>query len=461
MARVVVVGAGICGLALAHRLEALLPAGEVLVLEEQSRPGGKIDTVERDGFVVEAGPNGFLDSNPATVDLVRALGLGEQMLPASETAGRNRFLFLGGRLRLLPGSLPSFLASDLLSWAGKLDLLVERFRPRRRSPAEESIHSFARRRAGREVADTLADAFVTGILAGDPRLLSLQASFPRLATWEREHGSVMAGLAAARRQRRASNPATPSRSRMWSFQGGMAALVGALSSALRQRPLTGVAVQRVRPEAGAWVVEADCRSTWPADAVVLACPAYRQAEILADLDAALAERVGGIAYNRVAVVAMGYRQADVAHSLDGFGYLSPQRERRDVLGVQWCSSIYPGRRAPAGLVLLRALCGGWHRGDLVDWPDDRLLEAVRGELARALGVQGQPVFHHVVRWDRAIPQYLVGHLDRVAWIEERLRGHPGLFLGGSAYRGVAVNDCVEQAGLLAGQVAAAVVRRPH
>jgi oxygen-dependent protoporphyrinogen oxidase len=155
----------------------------------------------------------------------------------------------------------------------------------------------------------------------------------------------------------------------------------------------------------------------------------------------------------VAVVAVGYVAADVPHRLDGFGYLSPQRSRRDVLGVQWCSSIFPDR-APAGLVLMRAMCGGWNRPEIVDWDDDRLLAAVRAELGQVMGVQAAPVFHQVVRWDRAIPQYHLGHLERVAWIEERTARHPGLYLGGNAYRGVALNDCVEQAGVLADRAAA-------
>jgi oxygen-dependent protoporphyrinogen oxidase len=453
MARIVVVGAGIWGLALAHRLEALLPAGEVLVLEQQSRAGGKIDTIERDGFVVEAGPNGFLDNNPVTVELSRTLGLGDQLRPASEVAGRNRFLLLDGRLRKLPSSLPAFLASDILSLPAKLELMVERFRARGRR-ADESIDAFARRRAGREVARTLADAVVTGILAGDPRLLSMPACFPRLVRFEREHGSVMAGLAASRREQKRTNPVA--RARMWSFQGGLRVLVDALSSSLRQRPLTGINVRRIRQDAGTWVLDADGQSPFRADAVILTCPTYPQAEIVADLDPTLAEHVGGIAYNRIAVVALGYLRADVRHPLDGFGYLSPQRERRDVLGVQWCSSIFPGERAPHDLVSVRALCGGWHRGEMLDWSDDRLLAAVRAELARALGVRGEPIFHQIVRHDRAIPQYFLGHLARVAWIEQRLLAYPGLYLGGSAYRGVAINDCIEQAGLMAARIAQAM-----
>ncbi len=212
-----------------------------------------------------------------------------------------------------------------------------------------------------------------------------------------------------------------------------------------------------RTEKSGWRVQGDGRDGWDAEAVVLACPAPRQAAILADEDAGLAAVIDGIPFNRVAVVALGYRVADVPGPLEGFGYLSPQRERRDVLGVQWCSSIFPDR-APPGMVLLRAMCGGWNRPEMLDWDDDRLVRAVRGELRLAMRIEAAPVFRHVVRWRRAIPQYHLGHLERVAWIEGRLAHHPGLFLGGNAYHGVALNDCVEQADMLARRVSAASIK---
>jgi oxygen-dependent protoporphyrinogen oxidase len=468
MPRVVIVGGGISGLALAYRLERRLPGLEVLVLERQTRPGGAVFTERHDGFRVEAGPNGFLDTRPAALDLCRDLGLDDRLLAASAAAGRNRFVLLGGRLRALPTGLVSFLRSDVLSWRGKLALLAERFRPRRADGGDESVDAFARRRAGREVAETLADAFVTGIYAGDPRLLSLRASFPRLAAFERDYGSVLRGLAATRRRRRAEaaaqGRAPPRAGRLWSFREGLSLLIQALRDNLRQPPLLGAGVRTVRrvPGPGArpagWQVHGEGGECWPADAVVLACPAFEQAAILADEDAELAGRIAAIPYNRVAVVAVGYRAGDVPRSVDGFGYLSPQRDRRDVLGVQWCSSIFPDR-APPGMVLLRALCGGWNRPDVVDWDEGRLLGAVRAELHQALAIRAAPVFHKVVRWDRAIPQYHVGHLERVAWIEERAGRYPGLYLGGNAYRGVALTDCVEQAGLLADRVAAGFERR--
>jgi oxygen-dependent protoporphyrinogen oxidase len=184
---------------------------------------------------------------------------------------------------------------------------------------------------------------------------------------------------------------------------------------------------------------------------VLTCPAHEQAAIVADLDRALAREMEGIVYNRVAVVALGYSRSAVPVDLNGFGFIAPQRTRRDVLGVQWCSSIFP-ERAPAGMVLLRAMCGGWNRPEIVGWDDGRLLQAVGAELRLAMGIDAPPLFHHIIRWNRAIPQYQLGHLERVASIEERVTHHPGLFVGGNSYHGVAINDCTERADILAIQV---------
>lgn len=456
MARVVIVGGGISGLALAYRLEQRAPEVEVVVLEQAARLGGTIGTERHDGFQIEVGPNGFLDNKPFALSLCRDLGLGERLLTASEAARRNRYLLLDGRLRLLPNSLASFLTSDIFSWRTRFLLLAERFRPRRRGDDDESIDAFVRRRVGRDVAETLADAFVTGIHAGDPSLLSVQAAFPRLAELEREYGSVLRGMDRSARRRRleaaARGEPPPSAGRMWSFREGLSVLIDALRARLRFAPLTGVCVRTVRRMANeGWRVQSEGRDGWDAEAVVLACPAPQQALMVADEDADLATAIDGIAYNRVAVVALGYRAADVPGTLDGFGYLSPQRQRRDVLGVQWCSSIFP-ERAPPGFVLLRAMCGGWNRPEILDWDDERLLSAVRGELRQTMGIRAAPAFHRLIRWRRAIPQYHLGHRQRVAWIDERLARHPGLFVGGNAYRGIALNDCIERAGLLAERV---------
>jgi oxygen-dependent protoporphyrinogen oxidase len=455
MSRVVIVGAGVSGLSVAFRLQQLRPDVAVTLLEEGDRPGGTTWTLREDGFQLEVGPNGFLDTKPTTHALAGDAGLGGELVPAGEAAARNRYLLLGGRLRPLPSGPLSLLGSGLLSWRGKLTLLLERFRGRPDRAGDESVDAFARRRAGREAADLLADALVTGIFAGDPALLSLPACFPRLAQMERDHGSLLKGFARAARQRRAEaarGESAPRGRSLWSFRGGLRVLVEALASGLRRAPIHGAAARAVRkhgdPQRPDWHLDGDGRDSWPADAVVLTCPAPRQAEVLADLDPELSARVGEIPYNRIAVVGLGYHRADVPGRLDGFGFIAPQRGRGDLLGVQWCSSIYPGR-APDGLVLLRAMCGGWHRPDVVDWDDDRLVRSVGAVLRQAMGIAAAPVFRRVVRWPRAIPQYHLGHLDRLDWIEARLRQHPGLYLAGNAYRGVALNDCTEQGELVA------------
>ena len=393
--------------------------------------------------------------------MCRELGLGDRLVAGSEESSRNRYLFLDGRLRLLPGSFSALLKSDLLSWRGKIGLLWEPFRAKRADQSDESVDAFVRRRAGPEAAEVFADALVTGIHAGDPALLSMRAAFPRIAALEAEYGSVLKGvIRSARRQRQEATARGESYQRpgkMWSFRDGLRLLIETVRDRLPRPPVLGVTIRRIAKqatrEAGpSWTVGAEGQDQWPADAVVLACPAHQQALLLSDLDDELAEHIARIPYNRIAVVALGYRALDIPRPLDGFGYIAPQRTRRDLLGAQWCSSIYP-ERAPAGMVLLRALCGGWHRPEVVGWEDDCLLQAVRAELRLALGVEAPPVFHRIVRWNRAIPQYHISHLQRVAWIESRVQQHPGLFLAGNAYHGVALNDCTEQAELVAARVA--------
>lgn len=462
MAQVVVVGAGISGLATAFRIYQVMPGAEITVLEQAERLGGTIQTLRRDGFQIEAGPNGFLDNKPSTLDLCRELGLAGDLITASESSARNRYLFQGDRLQALPGSLTAFLKTDLLSWRGKWSLLMERFRGKRRAGGDESIDAFARRRAGTEVADVLADALVTGIHAGDAKLLSVQAAFPRLVALEQEHGSLLKGIARAGKKKRAEAKARGEPyqrgSKLWSLRGGLGQLIEALARRLPQSPRAAVRARELARNGARWTICTDDDNV-NADAVVLACPAFQQAALLQKLDADLAERIGGIAYNRVAVVALGFRRADVCLPLDGFGYIAPQRLRRDVLGVQWCSSIFPGR-APEDAVLMRAMCGGWHRADVVGWDDQRLLEAMRVELQLAMGITAAPCFHEVVRWDRAIPQYHLGHCQRVAGIEARLATYPGLFLTGNAYHGVALNDCTERAAVVAGQLRGWLSRQP-
>ena len=422
MPHVVVVGGGLTGLTVAFRLRQFAPGISVTVLEPRDRPGGNIGTEEHRGFRFEHGPNGFLDRTPAVPDLVRDLGLSDRIIAASEGSRKNRYVFVGNKLRKLPGGPVGLLTTPLLSLSGKWKLLTEPWRKTPPPPHEESVAEFVTRRAGKEAADIFADALVTGIHGGDPAMLSVAAAFPRLPVMEREAGSIVRGFMRAAKQRRrdakARGEPKPGPMRMWSFREGLQVMTDSLAQHLGGVVKCGVGVQSLSETASvtAWAVYGPNGKTWSADAVVLACPAYEQAAIVQDLNAELAKELAAIPYNRIAVVALGYRESDCPGRHDGFGYIAPQNTRRDLLGVQWCSSIFPDR-APAGFVLWRALCGGVHRAEQVEWDDDRLAKAIHEEIKLAMGVTGEPVFRRIVRWKAAIPQYVIGHLDRVARID--------------------------------------------
>ena len=455
--RIVIVGGGLAGLTTAFRLRQRLPDARLTVLESKDVAGGNIGSPLIDGYRLERGPNGFLDAKPSTMDLCRDLGIAGELIAASEGSRKNRYLCVNGKLVALPGTLGSFIRSPILGWRGKFNILWEKYRRPNPPTGEESIADFARRRAGSEVADLLADAFVTGIHAGDPNLLGVDAAFPRMKQFEREFGSVSRGFRNASRLRKEAAQAagkTAEPIRMWSFREGLGRLVNRLAETLGESlrlnsPVTGLRQMLD----GSWQLRLDDDAQIEADAVVLAAPAHAQAKQLRELDPALAGELGAILHNKIAVAVLGYRQEDAGNmSLDGFGYITPQNTKRDVLGVQWCSSIFPGR-APEGHVMWRALCGGWNRPDIIDWDDTRLAEAVHTELGQVMGVTGRPVFRQIVRWPNALPQYMVGHLDRVARIDRESAKWPGLFLTGNALRGVAMNDVTEDAERISAEVA--------
>lgn len=460
----VVVGAGIWGLACARSLVRSGCPGQVLLLEGADRAGGKLDTLPLAGFMVETAANGFLDSNPATLQLCRDLGLGDKLVSASGTAGRNRFVYLKGRLHRLPANLWGAFTTGVVGWYARWRVVSERWRRPPIPEGDESIADFGRRRFGRELTETLLDAFVTGIWAGDPETLSVRSCFPRWHAWETQHGSLTGGMLARRKERvqeaiRDQMP-PPGAPRMWSLRGGLGELVGALARACGSVLQTGASVRalRFRPSAQPpWEVVLDDRVI-VADRVVLAMPPDSQARLLESLDSELTVKLAAIPSNAIAVVALGFPAQEVPPGLDGFGYLSPQREGRPVLGVQWCSDIYPGMRAPPGMALWRALVGGPRFPEMARATDADLLRTVRDELARVTGMRAQPGFVKIIRWPRAIPQYQLGHAQRTEDIQRHAARWPGLFLGGSAFGGVALNDCVDQAGSMASRVLA--LRQP-
>ncbi len=405
--KVAILGGGISGLAAAFHLGGV---AEATVFEARARPGGNICTEEFLGCRVEWGPNGFLDNEPSTLDLVRRLGL-ESRLVRSRAEASRRFVWRAGKLRLLPATPREFVSSGCLSLCGRIRVALERFcRP---APGnDESVLEFAVRHLGKEAAAILVDAFVTGIFAGDPARLSLASAFPRLHALEQKHRSLLKGS-----KGRGFGPP----GRLTSFDEGMDVLVSALA-------------ERVDLRLGAAAEEVDLGEY---GRVVCTLPAPKAAKLFGG---EVGELLGAIPTAPVAVVALVLKEP--APAPDAFGFLVPRNQGLRILGTLYDSSIFPGR-APAGLRLFRVMVGGRRDPDAVSASDDELLGIVARDLRLAWGSFPEPLGVRVLRHPLGIPQYEVGHADLLERIE-RARP-PWLRLAGSSYRGVALNACIQEA----------------
>jgi protoporphyrinogen/coproporphyrinogen III oxidase len=462
--RVAIVGGGIAGLAVAHAIRAQAPGADLVILERGDHVGGNIRSDLVDGYLCEAGPDGFLDNAPATLAFVDAMGLTPRLVPSCDEA-RRRYIFRRGRLHEVPMSPGDFALTPLLSPFGKLRVLAEPLAAR--APRhDESILAFAERHIGREAAGVLVGSMVSGIFAGDASQLSLRAAFPKMHDMEAQYGSLFRAMLAKRRERRTSNGMGAPAGRLTSFTGGMQDLVCAaaarLGPAVRTRSRAS-ALQvrhgfdgRPRPRlVGARAFSLTCGTHLvEADAVVLAGPAAESADLLRGCSPAAAELLGGIHTAPLAVVCLGYNEAALSAErgpLDGFGFLVPRGEGPRILGALWETSIYP-HRAPDGKVLLRVMIGGATDPGAVDLTDGDLVDIVRTDLERTMGLHLAPEMVHLFRHWRGIPQYTIGHQARLERIEAALAPHRGLFLAGNSYRGVSVNACIEDAARIAGNV---------
>ncbi len=408
--KIAVLGAGIAGLTSAHYLAR---HHQVVVFEARDRVGGNIWTEPLDGCRVEWGPNGFLDSEPATLELVAELGLESRLSPADHAAS-DRFVWREGRLRALPRKPPGFLTSDCLPLAARMRALAEPF-IRSRSNNDESVFDFARRRLGRGAAEILVDGMVTGVFAGDPKRLSVASAFPRLHALEAKHGSLVRGA----RGRGFGPPG-----HLTSFDNGLQVLVETLA-------------ERVDVRLGAAIDAVSDLAADGFDHIVCALPAARAAELV---PARLAEHLRRIPSAPVAVVALVFDSpAPVPRA---FGFLAPHNQGLEVLGALCDSAIFPGR-APVDRHLVRVLIGGRRRPELVDSTDDQLLDIACSNLERAWGPLPSPTAHGIVRHRLGIAQYERGHAKILQDIEANCPTN--LRLVGSSYRGVALNACIKDA----------------
>jgi oxygen-dependent protoporphyrinogen oxidase len=456
--RVAVVGGGIAGLAAARRLEAVLPEAELVLFEAADRLGGKIVTERVDGFVIEGAPDSFLSRKERGIGLCNELGLADELI-ARRPENARTFVRRGSELHplpegltgMIPTSLDALASSALLSDDGRARLAEETQLPAAPAGGDESIASFMTRRLGREVYENLVEPLVTGIYGGDGEQLSLQATFPNLRAIELEHGSLLRGLQA---QPGAESGHPP----FVSLRSGMDALVSALAESLELTELAlGTAVLSLSSTEAGYAVELGGEAI-EADGVVLAVPAFVAAEVLRGLDPELSEAHAEIPYASSAIVTFAFREEDLGRALDGYGYVVPRVEGADVLACTWTSSKW-AHRAPEGFGLIRVYAGRFGRRDVTRLADGELVALARAELAR-VGIEAEPHLTRIQRWPGGMPQYVLGHPERLARIDAALERHPGLALAGAAYRGVGIPDCTRSGEEAAETVAHALARVP-
>jgi len=468
MSRVVVIGGGIAGLTTCyHILQEAREAGkkiDVTLIDKGERPGGNIRTEHTQGFLIEGGPDCFLSEKPWALKLCRKLGLDSSILPTSKLRGKT-YVFSRGKLHLLPEGVilmvPTkmipLLTSSLLTLRGKLRMAIEPFIPKKKGNADESLGDFVTRRLGKEALDKIAEPLVAGVHAGDPDTMSIRSSFPKFVELEEQYGSLVKGMIARMATMKASsgskkkstgNAANGAKkvTMFVTLKNGLGELVDKLLSEIKDVELlskTSVSDMTER-DGGGYLIKTDTGRRIEADAVVVATPAYISAQLVRKVDLALSKKLLTIPYASTATISIGYNKKDIKHPMDGFGFVVPGSEDRGIMAASWSSIKWAGR-APEDKILMRCFVGGARRGHLVELDDTEMAGMVKAELKAMMGIDAEPVIFKIFRWRKAMPQYTIGHTERVADIKTLTEKHPGLYLTGSAYHGIGISDTTREA----------------
>ncbi|MEI8371789.1 MAG: protoporphyrinogen oxidase [Planctomycetota bacterium] len=449
--RIAVIGGGISGLAAAHRFQELAPHSQVTLFEAGSRLGGVLSTVHRDGFQVEQSSDNFITTVPWALELCQRLGLADQLVQTN-TNCRRTFVVRRGRLHKLPDGFlmmaPTQLwpmaVTPILSPLGKLRAALEYFIPPRRDDDDESMAQFVRRRLGRETFDRLVEPLISAVYAADMEKLSVKATLSRFREMEKQHGSLIRAMRHQMKHKPSGKAESGARYSMFvTLSTGLSTLVEAITAKLPPESIRlNSPIKKIERSGNVWrILPAGAGQFSEFDALIVAVPAHRASPLLAPIDAELASELGQIEYSGTAIVSLGYDLKQVGHPLDGMGVVVPSIEKSPILACSFSSQKYT-HRAPAGKTLLRVFVGGAQRPELAEMPNAELLPLVLAHLRPLLRIEGEPEFCDIAHWPRTMPQYHVGHLERVARIEARLALLPGLKMAGSAFRGVGLPDCI-------------------
>ena len=480
MQRVIIIGGGIAGLSAAYNLQQKSECNiQITVLEQADYWGGKIvthrvnDVVPGGSFVIEGGPDTFVVTKPWAVQLCKELGIAER-LRGTNPQTKKTYILKNERLHELPGGLSMMIPTEigpmvrtgLLSWPAKARMGLDYFLPPASLNGDETLGGFVTRRLGRSAYENLIEPLMSGIYAGDGDRLSLKSTFPYLRDLEIEHGGLVKGALKLRQDRmkpahgngNRSNPAPGSRSLFLTPISGLAEIVEALVIHLEECGVhlrLKTAVQGLSTTEGGYSLRPASGETLTADGVILATPSYASADLVSSFAPELASELRPIEYASTATVTLAYRESDLPRPLDGYGYVIPRREGHQALACTWTSTKFP-HRAPEGYALIRVFIGRTGQEEEIPWDEAGLSEIARDELQHTLGIRAEPLLERIYRWEKAMPQYNLGHPERLERIEKILESYPGLALAGNAYQGIGIPDCIRSGELAAERILSAV-----
>ncbi|GAA0368782.1 protoporphyrinogen oxidase [Bacillus horti] len=465
--KIVIIGGGITGLSAAFYLDKLAEVSgtkhQITVLEQSDQLGGKIQTIRKDGFVIEKGPDSFLSRKLPAYELAKELGI-EGELVGTNPAAKKTYILHKGRFHRMPQGLnlgipteiSPFATTGLISPAGKLRALMDIVLPKKQEDKDESLGHFLHRRLGKEVLERVAEPLLAGIYAGDTYKLSLKATFPQFRQMEQRHRSLILGMKAsmAKAGQTENLPDIVKQSRFLSFRNGLQTLVDHLVADLQKNDiqlLTKTKVQSVThagpsPDGvkkSPFQVILDGGESIPADSIILALPTKAISNLLSSTFP-MAEELEKIQYVSVANVIMTFNREDIQHSLDGSGFVVPRKEKTSITACTWTSSKW-GHTAPDGKVVIRCYVGRSGDEEIAAEDDDVIIARVQKDLENLMGIKATPLFYAVNRWPNSMPQYPVGHLELVEKVRKELSAYmPGVYMVGAGFGGVGVPDCIRQ-----------------
>jgi len=451
---VIIIGEGITGLCVAYWLKKR--GIKVTVLAKDSEVGGTMKSVQDHGFLYETGANTALETTPLFKELVSDLKLESEFVYA-HPEGKNRYILRDGILHSMPLGPGSFLSTRLFSFAAKFRVMKEPFIGK--ATNEESIAEFVKRRLGREFLDYAIDPFVAGVFAGKPEQLSVRSAFPKLYALEEKYGGLVKGMIKGAQERKQRTEKAKDRAETFSFVSGMQMLPHAIATSLGKSIILNAKVTNIRnltttrneplndPDALRYLVEYlhnDQEAEMEADSIVFAIPAYDASPIINSLSVDTARVLSSIYYSPIVSIFLGVNHKNIGHRLDGFGFLIPSKEKRRILGCLWNSCLF-AHRAPVGMAALNAFIGGARQPELTTLSDERIIQITLDELKSIMQLSRNPVYLHLTRWQKSIPQYEIGYQHKIDALAEFEASHPGIVLAGNYRGGISVGDCVQNA----------------